>query len=194
MAARKKATLLAQGKERRLGDSGRPWRVRLYAPSAEGKSFQVFFKSPTEDGEWKRVLRRANTEKDARKIFDLAEKALDNELSLPASAPERATRTIEALAAEYLADSEQRGKTVRTIQGRESRVNAHIIPAIGSIPVAKWRVEHSRKVMERGSKTIHSVRGREDLRGAMASMRKLAWRLGWLDRSIDPLDGLEIGR
>ena len=24
-------------------------------------------------------------------------------------------------------------------------------------------------------------------------MRKLAWRLGWLDRSIDPLDGLEIG-
>ncbi len=25
-------------------------------------------------------------------------------------------------------------------------------------------------------------------------MRKLAWRLGWLDRSIDPLDGLEIGR
>jgi hypothetical protein len=25
-------------------------------------------------------------------------------------------------------------------------------------------------------------------------MRKLAWRLGWLDRSIDPLDGLDIGR
>jgi hypothetical protein len=25
-------------------------------------------------------------------------------------------------------------------------------------------------------------------------MRKLAWRLGWLDRSIDPLDGLETGR
>ncbi|MFC5993894.1 hypothetical protein ACFQE5_06690 [Pseudonocardia hispaniensis] len=25
-------------------------------------------------------------------------------------------------------------------------------------------------------------------------MRKLAWRLSWLDRSIDPLDGLEIGR
>ena len=37
-------------------------------------------------------------------------------------------------------------------------------------------------------------RGREDLRGQLAAMRKLAWRLGWLDRSIDPLDGLEIGR
>jgi hypothetical protein len=28
----------------------------------------------------------------------------------------------------------------------------------------------------------------------MAAMRKLAWRLGWLDRSVDPLDGLELGR
>ncbi len=60
--------------------------------------------------------------------------------------------------------------------------------------MTKWRVEHSRKVMEKGSKTLHSQRGREDLRGQLAAMRKLAWRLGWLDRSIDPLDGLEIGR
>ena len=48
--------------------------------------------------------------------------------------------------------------------------------------------------MEKGSKTLFSQRGREDLRGQLAAMRKLAWRLGWLDRSIDPLDGLEIGR
>lgn len=48
--------------------------------------------------------------------------------------------------------------------------------------------------MERASATLHSARGKEDLRGAMAAMRKLAWRLGWLDRSIDPLDGLEIGK
>ncbi len=60
--------------------------------------------------------------------------------------------------------------------------------------VTKWRVEHSRKVMEKGSKTLFSQRGREDSRGHLAAMRKLAWRLGWLDRSIDPLDGLEIGR
>ena len=49
--------------------------------------------------------------------------------------------------------------------------------------MAKWSVEHSRRVMEKGSKTIHSSRGREDLRGQLAAMRKLAWRLGWLDRS-----------
>jgi hypothetical protein len=34
--------------------------------------------------------------------------------------------------------------------------------------------------------------GREDLRGQLAAMRKLAWRLGWLDRAIDPLDGLVL--
>ena len=195
MAARKKSTLLAQGKERRLDGTGWPWRVRLYAPPPGGTSYQVIFKAPAGEGEpWKRVLRRANNEAEARKIFAQAEAALDTEQAAPASARVKATQTIAALGAEYIADSQQRGKAPRTIQGRESRLNAHIIPAIGDVPVSKWRVEHSRKVMERAGKTIHSARGREDLRGAMAAMRKLAWRLGWLDRSIDPLDGLEIGR
>lgn len=80
------------------------------------------------------------------------------------------------------------------MEGREHRLNAHILPTIGDVPVTKWRVEHSRKVMEKGSKTLFSQRGREDLRGQLAVMRKRAWRLGWLDRSIDPLDGLEISR
>lgn len=54
----------------------------------------------------------------------------------------------------------------------------------------------ARQLRARGlaGKTIFSFRGREDLRGQLAAMRKLAWRLGWLDRSIDPLDGLEIAR
>lgn len=60
--------------------------------------------------------------------------------------------------------------------------------------MTKWRVAHRRKVMEKGAKTIFSNRRREDLRGQLAAMRKLAWRLGWLDRSVDALDGLEIGR
>lgn len=60
--------------------------------------------------------------------------------------------------------------------------------------MTKWRVEHTRKVMEKGSKTLFSQRGREDLRGQLSAMRKMACRLGWLDRSIDPLAGLEIGR
>jgi hypothetical protein len=195
MAGRTKSALLAQGKERRLDGTGWPWRVRLYAPPPGGTSYQVIFKAPDGEGEpWKRVLRRANNEAEARKIFAQAEAALDTEQAVPASATVRATRTIAALGAEYIEDSIQRGKAPRTIQGRESRLNAHITPAIGDVPVAKWRVEHSRKVTERASKTIHSARGREDLRGAMAAMRKLAWRLGWLDRTIDPLDGLEIGR
>ena len=195
MPPRKKPTLLAQGKPRMLGGSSRPWRVRLYAPEAGGTKYQVMFRAPAGDGEpWKRVLRRANSEAEARKILERAEAALDTEQAVPASATVRATWTVEALGLQYIEDSKARGKAPRTIQGRESRLNAHIIPAIGDVPVAKWRVEHSRKVMERASKTIHSARGREDLRGAMAAMRKLAWRLGWLDRSIDPLDGLEIGR
>ena len=195
MATRRKSALLAQGKERRLDGTGWPWRVRLYAPPPGGTSYQVKFKVPAGEGEpWVPVLRRASSEAEARKIFAQAEAALDTEQAAPVSARVRSTQTIEALAAEYIEDSRQRGKAPRTIQGRESRVNAHIVPAIGNVPVAKWRVEHSRKVMEAASKTIHSARGREDLRGAMAATRKLAWRLGWLDRSIDPLDGLEIGR
>lgn len=194
-ASPKKSTLLAQGKERRLGSSGRPWRVRLYGPPPGKKGgYTVYFKAPNAEDQWVRVLRRANDETEARKLFDQAEAGLNTEQALPVSATERATRTIAALADEHLADSEQRGRTIRTIQGRESKINAHIVPAIGGVLVAKWRVEHSRKVMEKGSKTIHSLRGREDLRGVLAAMRKLAWRLGWLDRSIDPLDGLEVGR
>src|SRR3954447_17386591 len=147
MATRKKSTLLAQGKVRRLDGTGWPWRVRLYAPPPGGARDQVKFKEPAADGEpWKQVLRRANSEAEARKIFAQAESALDTEQAAPASATVRATRTVEALGAEYIEDSQQRRKGPRTIQGRESRLNAHIIPAIGNVPVSKWRVEHSRKV------------------------------------------------
>ena len=188
-------TLLAQGKPRTLGGSGRPWRVRLYAPEDGGTKYQVMFRAPAGEGEpWKRVLRRASSEEEARKIFARAEAALDTEQAAPVGADARASRTIRILGEEYLKDSIERGKQPRTLEGRESRLNAHILPTIGDVPVTKWRVEHSRKVMEKGSKTLFSQRGREDLRGQLAAMRKLAWRLGWLDRSIDPLDGLEIGR
>ncbi len=195
MASGKKAALLAQGKPRTLGGSTRPWRVRLYAPAPGGTKFQVMFRAPAGEGEpWKRVLRRANSEAEARKIFEQAEAALDTERDAPARADVRAARTIRMLGEACIKDSVERGKQPRTMEQRESRLKAHILPSIGDVPVAKWRVEHSRKVMEKGSKTIFSTHGREDLRGQLAAMRKLAWRLGWLDRSIDPLDGLEIGR
>lgn len=192
---RKRPTLLAQGKARTLGGTARPWRVRLYAPEPGGTRYQVMFWSPAGEGEpWKRVLRRANSESEARKIFAQAEAALDTERETPARADVRAARTIGLLAAEYLVDSKKRSRAPRTIQGRESRLNAHVVPTIGEVPVAKWRIEHSRRVMEKGARTIFSARGREDLRGTLAAMRKLAWRLEWLDRSIDPLEGLELGR
>lgn len=195
MPPRKKPTLLAQGKPRTLGGSSRPWRVRLYAPETGGTKYQLMFRAPAGVGEpWKRVLRRANSEEEARKIFAQAEAALDTERETPAGADIRTARTIAMLGGEYLKDSIARGKQPRTMEGRESRLNAHILPTIGAVPVTKWRVDHSRLVMEKGSRTLFSQRGREDLRGQLAAMRKLAWRLGWLDRSIDPLDGLEIGR
>jgi hypothetical protein len=195
VATRSQPKLLAQGKPRTLGGSTRPWRVRLYAPAPGSNKYQVYFKAPAGEGEpWKRVLRRAASEEEARKIFAQAEAALDTESATPVGADVRASRTIRMLGEEYLLDSRERGKQPRTMEGRESRLNAHILPTIGDVPVTKWRVEHSRKVMEKGSKTLFSQRGREDLRGQLSAMRKLAWRLGWLDRSIDPLDGLSIGR
>ena len=195
MATRPQPKLLAQGKPRMLGGATRGWRVRLYAPGSGTNKYQVYFRAPAGEGEpWKRVLRRASSEEEARKIFAQAEAALDTESETPAGADIRASRTIRMLGEVYLADSIERGKQPRTMEGRESRLNAHILPTIGDVPVTKWRVEHSRRVMEKGSKTLFSQRGREDLRGQLAAMRKLAWRLGWLDRSIDPLDGLEIGR
>ncbi len=45
------------------------------------------------------------------------------------------------------------------MEGRTSRLNAHILPTIGDVPVTKWRVEHSRMVMEKGSKALFSQRG-----------------------------------
>ena len=195
MATRPQPKLLAQGKPRMLGGATRGWRVRLYAPGAGSNKYQVYFRAPAGEGEpWKRVLRRASSEEEARKIFAQAEAALDTESETPAGADIRASRTIRMLGEEYIADSIERGKQPRTMEGRESRLNAHILPTIGDLPVTKWRVEHSRRVMEKGSRTLFSQRGREDLRGQLAAMRKLAWRLGWLDRSIDPLDGLEIAR
>ncbi|MFL6109375.1 MAG: hypothetical protein ACJ72L_20625 [Marmoricola sp.] len=153
------------------------------------------FRAPAGEGEpWKRVLRRANSETEARKIYAQAEAALDTEKEAPARADVRAARTVRMLGEQYLQDSIERGKQPRTMEQRESRLNAHILPTIGDVPVAKWQVEHSRRVMEKGAKTIFSHRGQEDLRGQLSAMRKLAWRLGWLDRSIDPLDGLEIRR
>lgn len=194
MPARRKPTLLAQGKPRTLGGSMRPWRVRLYAPDDGGTKYQVMFRAPAREGEpWKRVLRRANSEAEARKIFDQAEAALDTEQATPAGADLRRGRSGCSARS-----------TSRTASSAASSRGPWSNASPGSTPTSfrpsatcRWRSGASGTVVaswRRARRRSSPQRGREDLRGQLAAMRKLAWRLGWLDRSIDPLDGLEIGR
>ena len=153
---RKKPTLLAQGKPRTLGGRPRPWRVRLYAPEPGGTKYQVMFRAPAGEGEpWKRVLRRASSEDEARKIFAQAEAALDTEQATPVGADVRASRTIRMLGEEYL--SGQRSSAASSPgrwRGASPGSTPTSCPTIGDVPVTKWRVEHSRKVMEKGGKTL----------------------------------------
>ena len=195
MATRSQPKLLAQGKSHTRGGK-RPWRVRLYAPGAgTHKHRSTSGHQPAKASRGSGCCAARASEDEARKIFAQAEAALDTEQATPGGrADVRASRTIRMLGEEYLSDTIERGKTATDDGAAESRLNAHSLPTIGDVPVAKWRVEHNRKVLEKESKTHLFQRGREDLRGQLAAMRKLAWRLGWLDRSIDPLDGLEIGR
>jgi|GEM_PF-5554378 len=109
------------------------------------------FRAPAGEGEpWKRILRRANAEEEERQIFARAEAALDTEKDTPADADVRASRSVEMLGNEYLKDSIERGNWPRTMEQRESRLNAHILPTIGGVLVAKWRIEPSHLVMEKG--------------------------------------------
>lgn len=68
-----------------------------------------------------------------------AEAALDTEQAMPVGADVRASRTIRMLGEEYLKDSIGRGKQPRTMEQRESRLNAHILPTIGEVPGARSR-------------------------------------------------------
>jgi hypothetical protein len=80
VAGRSQAKLLAQGRLRTLGGAERGWRVGLYAPAPGSNNYQVFFRAPAGEGQpWKRVLRRAPSEEEARAIFAQAEAALDTD-------------------------------------------------------------------------------------------------------------------
>lgn len=77
----------------RTGQAAHP--RRQHAPAPGSNKYQVYFKAPAGEGElWKRVLRRAASEEEARKIFAQAEAALDTEKDLPVAADVRASRTI----------------------------------------------------------------------------------------------------
>jgi hypothetical protein len=76
----------------------------------------------------------------------------------------------------------------------ESILRAHVRPVLGELPVSRWRLKHSRKVISNAQKTVRSVVRLGDIRTVMSGMRTIAWRQGWLDRSIDPLEGLDLPR
>ena len=145
MPPRRKPTLLAQAnRELWVGARGPGGCASIRRRPATRRSGDV--RAPARQGEpWKRLLRRANSEAEARKIFAQAEAALDSETQTPAGPDVRAARTIRMLGEEYIRDSIERCKQPRTMEQRESRLNAHILPTNGDVPVTKWRVEHSRR-------------------------------------------------
>ena len=186
-------TRIAIGKARD-GSGQRSWRAALYAPAGRYSLYRVTFKEETDAG-WTWTARTAPTEAEARRIFTQVEKALDAMVATPVRASVQRSRTGKALAEAYLADSRAQAKAVRTIEQRENRLGRHIEPVLGDVPVAQWRLSHSRKVIE-GAKArgVKSVGRLADIRQDLAAMRKLAWREGWLPRDIDPLDGLALPR
>jgi integrase len=186
-------TRIAIGKARESGGQ-RAWRAALYTPAGRYTLYRVTFKEQTDDG-WTWTARTAPTEAEARRIFTQVEKALDAMVATPVRSSVQRGRTGKALAEAYLADSRDQGKAVRTVEQRENRLRVHIEPVLGDLPVAQWRLAHSRKVID-GAKArgVKSVGRLADIRQDMAAMRKLAWREGWLPRDVDPLDGLALPR
>lgn len=189
----KAATRIAIGRARDSGGQ-RSWRAALYAPAGRYSLYRVTFKEQTDEG-WTWTARTAPTEAEARRIFGQVEKALDAMVATPVRASVQRGRTGKALAEAYLADSRAQAKAVRTIEQRENRLRRHIDPVLGDVPVAQWRLAHSRKVID-GAKArgVKSVGRLADIRQDLAAMRKLAWREGWLPRDVDPLDGLTLPR
>ena len=189
----KAGTRIAIGKARDSGGQ-RSWRAALYAPAGRYSLYRVTFKEQTDEG-WTWTARTAPTEAEARRIFSQVEKALDAMVATPVRASVQRGRTGKALAEAYLEDSRAQAKAVRTIEQRENRLRVHVDPVLGDVPVAQWRLSHSRKVIE-GAKArgVKSVGRLADIRQDLAAMRKLAWREGWLPRDVDPLDGLALPR
>lgn len=122
---------------RQASDPGRrcaPVAGEVVRPEDGGTKYLVMFRAPGGEGEpWKRVLRRANSEAEARKIFTQADAALDTETEKPPGADVRAARTIRMLGEAYLKDSIERGTQLRTMEQRETRLNAHTLPSIGDV-------------------------------------------------------------
>ena len=189
-------TILAQGKPRTYGGGQKAWRAILYGPTSNYPKFRLTFKSPA-DGDpdsWAVTSRSRADENEARELFAQTEQWLDGLTEhAPATASQKQVRTMKALGEAALADARQQRLAVRTVEQRESHMRAHITPVVETLRVDQWRIEHSRKILDAAARTC-GARRLEDIRTTMSTMRKLAWREGWLPRSVDPLDGLKIDK
>ncbi len=125
----------------------------LFGPTPEHELFRVMFKEPDEAGTWAWTSRTGQTETEAWEKFAQIVEAFEAHTAVPVRRREQRDRTIEALFELYIADSKERGKAVRTVEGRESKGRAHIIPTIGDLPVAQWRPEHTREGWLPGAST-----------------------------------------
>ncbi|GAA4380721.1 hypothetical protein [Nocardioides caricicola] len=189
-------TKLATGKPRTLGGGRKPWRVALSAPTSSYSRYRVTFKEPDkETGTWSWTSRTADehSEESARALFAKTERWLDG-LSDHAPARQRvkAERTISALG-QLMLDQNSKKLEERTVEQRESHLNAHILPTIGDVSVDKWRLSHSEMVMEKAAKTCGVAR-LGDIRTTLSVMRGIAHREGWLSPEFNPLEGLETAK
>jgi hypothetical protein len=126
------------GQEHRLGGGRRAWRSVLHFPTASYKSFRVAFKEEDADGMWDWTSRNAPTEDEGRALLAKVDAALLTMRPAPARARVQSERTMAALGELYLADNRRRKLAVRTVEGRESQLRAHIVPVVGALPVGKW--------------------------------------------------------
>ena len=181
--SRKRGSVLATSKAFRHGGGQRGWRVTLYGPTPEYELFRISFKEPDEAGTWDWTSRTDKTETEAREKFAQIVEALEAHTAVPVRQREQRDQTIEALFELYIADSKERGKAARTVEGRESKGRAHVIPTIGDLPVTQWRLEHTRAVFDKARDSIHWAAG---LNRLAHSSRTARWQLGRGGRPVRP--------
>jgi hypothetical protein len=149
---------LLVGKPRAHGGGQRSWRAKLYAPDDDTRQWVVKFKW-NEKGQWSGRLEMRMTSRKQRRSSPRRRSTSTAPATLPLRAADAAKRTVAALGDVYIDDSRSRGRAVRTIEGRESRLRRHICPTIGDVPVPEWRLAHFRAVIDRARETIHSAAG-----------------------------------
>jgi hypothetical protein len=190
------AKILGKGKRRQYGGGRKVWRATLFAPTSQYPSYRLRFKVPSDSNPdvWVATSRSRASENEARELFMETERWLDGlSRHSPSTASQKQVRTMKALGEAAIIEAREQRLAARTVEQRESHLRAHIVPTIGKVRVDQWGVDHSRKVLDAASKT-RTPRSLEDIRTTLSTMRKLAWREGWLPRSVNPLEGLKIAR